>query len=128
VVSLETTFLVDLLNGEAAAVRRAEELQAQGETLCVASPAVAEVLIGAYYVGGPELARAQELLESLIFLELDREACEEAGRIGADLIVRGEALGSADLFIAAISKRHGQRLLTRDRAFSRIRGLTLETY
>lgn len=127
-VSLETTFLIDLLSGEAEAVKRARELEVQAETTCVTPPAAAEVLIGAYYVGGAELARAQELLESLIFLDFDLEACEEAGRIGADLIARGEALGSADLFIAAISKRHGQRLLTRDRGFSRIRGLTVETY
>ena len=59
---------------------------------------------------------------------MDRQACEEAGRIGAELLGRGEMIGSADLFIAATSKRHGQRLLTRDRGFARVPGLTLETY
>ncbi len=86
-VSLETTFPVDLLNGVDAAVAEAKEL-----------------------------------------LEMDMEACHEAGRIGADLLSRGEAMGSADLFIAAISKRHGQRVLTRDRTFAKVRGLTVETY
>ena len=59
---------------------------------------------------------------------MDREACEEAGKIGAELLARGEAIGSADLFIAATSKRHGQRLLTRDRGFARVPGLVVESY
>ena len=127
-VSLETTFRVDLLNGVDAAVERAKALEEKGETKCVAAPAAAELLIGAYHIGGSHLARAKDLLETLVRLEMDMEACHEAGRIGADLLSRGEAMGSADLFIAAISKRHGQRVLTRDRTYAKVRGLTVETY
>ncbi len=126
--SLETTFLIDLLNGEPAAVSRAEALDAAGETKCVTAPAAAEVLIGAYYLGGHDLTHAQELLDSLVLLDFDRDAYHEAGRIGADLLSQGEMLGATDLLIAAISKRHGQSLLTRDRSFTRVRGLTVETY
>ena len=77
---------------------------------------------------GRALDRARELLGSLVLLPFDLEACEEAGRLGSLLISHGEELSSADLIIAAITKRHGQRLLTRDQAFARIRGLTVETY
>lgn len=128
VVSLETTFLVDLLNEASAAMRRARTLEESGEPKCVTPPAAAEVLIGAYFLGGRELAKAHELLESLTLLPFDPEAYHEAGKIGADLLARGEALGAADLFIAAVTKRHGQRLLTRDRSFARVRGLQVETY
>jgi len=127
-VSLETTFLVDLLNGVPAAVNRARDLEASGEPKCVTAPAAAEVLAGAYYMGGRDLSRAQALLDSLALLEFDWEACHEAGKIGADLLSRGEVLGAADLFIAAISRRHAHRLLTRDRSFARVRGLAIETY
>lgn len=125
---LETSFLVDLLNGDPAAVERAKALQASGEPRYVTAPAAAEVLIGAHFIGGRELTKAQELLASLILLDFDLRACEEAGRIGADLAERGETIGAADLFIAAITRRHGQRLLTRDRAFARVRGLVVESY
>ena len=94
----------------------------------VTAPAAAEVLIGAYYLGGKEIGKAQELLDSLTLIEFDREAFHEAGRIGANLMAQGESMGAADLFIAAITRRHRQRLLTRDRSFARIRGLTLEIY
>ena len=127
-VSLETTFLVDLLNGVPEAVARAVSLEEAVEPKCVTPPAAAEVLVGAHFIGDMQLAKAQDLLGSLTFLEFDREACQEAGRMGADLLAQGRALGSADLFIAAITKRHGQRLLTRDRAFAEVRGLSIETY
>jgi predicted nucleic acid-binding protein len=128
VVSLETTFLVDLLRKDAAAIARVRSIEASGEPRCVTAPAAAEIMIGAHLRGGRAPDRARELLASLVLLPFDAEACEEAGRLGAQLIARGEELSTPDLFIAAITKRHGQRLLTRDRSFARIRGLTVETY
>ncbi len=65
---------------------------------------------------------------SLQWLEFDQEACRLAGRIGAELIDRGEPLGAGDLLIAAISLRHGQRLITRNRGFARVPGLQVESY
>jgi len=127
-VSLETTFLIDLLKKDPAAVARAQALEASGEPKCVTPPAIAEILIGAHMRGGRAPDRARELLASLVLLSFDREACEEAGRLGAQLIAHGEELSTPDLFIAAITKRHGERLLTRDQSFGRIRGLTVETY
>jgi len=127
-VSLETSFLIDLLRKDPAAVARAQALETSGEPKCVTAPVAAEILIGAALRGGRALDRARELLASLVLLPFDLEACEEAGRLGALLISHGEELSTSDLFIAAITKRHGQRLLTRDQAFARIRGLTVETY
>ena len=128
VVSLETTFLVDLLNGAPAAVACGRALDETGEPKCVTAPAASELLVGAHYLGGSELARATALLDSLTLLDFDLEACHEAGHIGASLIARGETIGTIDLLIAAITKRHGQRLLTRDRGFARVQGLAVETY
>lgn len=128
VVSLETTFLIDLLKNVPAAVAKARALEASGEPKCVTAPAAAEVLIGAHLQGGRSLVRARELLDSLVLLDFDREAYVEAGRLGALLIERGEEMATPDLLMAAISKRHGQRLLTRDRTFARVPGLAVETY
>lgn len=126
--SLETTILIDLLRGDPDAVARVKALEAAGEPRCVTPPAVAELLIGAHRLGGAELERAEELVDSLTLLDFDVEACREAGRLGASLMARGEPMSTVDLFIAAVSKRHGQRLITRDRGFTRVRGLALETY
>ena len=91
-------------------------------------PAAAEVLVGAYRIGGTYLTRTRTLVDNLTLLPFDREAIEEAAKIGAELSERGTPLGQGDLFIAAISKRHGQRLLTRDAGFLRVPGLSLESY
>ena len=126
--SLETTFLVDLLNDLPAAVHMAKALEATGEPRCVTPPVAAEVLIGAFLQGGRSLETARDLLDSLLLLEFDREAYLEAGRLGALLIERGEEMSTVDLLIAAVSRRHGQRVITRDRSFARIPGLSIETY
>jgi len=128
VVSLDTTFLIDLRRGHPAAVAKAKAIEASGEARCITAPVAAELLIGAHRFGGVSLERTRELLASLVLLETDMESCEEAGRLGADLIARGETLSGVDLLVAAISKRHGQRLLTRDRSFARVPGLAMETY
>lgn len=128
VASLETTFLVDLLRDLPAAIRVANVLEDGGEPRCVTAPAAAEVLIGAHLQSGRGLEKAKELLDSLVLLDFDRESCLEAGRLGARLIERGEGMSTVDLLIAAISKRHGQRLITRDGSFARIPGLSIETY
>ncbi len=126
--SLETTLLVDLLRGDSRAVAAVKSLEDAGEPRCAAAPAISEMLIGAYRVGGRELEQAGALADSLTLLDFDLEACHEAGRLGAALMARGEPMSSNDLLIAAISKRHGQRLITRDRGFARVRGLSVETY
>lgn len=75
-----------------------------------------------------KLGRCVEGLARYNDLEFDRDACDEAGPMAADLMSRRETMATTDLFIAAVTRRHGQRLLTRDQAFARVRGLTIETY
>lgn len=126
--SLDTTFLIDLRKGSPEALIKARELEESGEPKCVTSPAAAEMLVGAFRAGGAQLERTRSLLGSLIFLDADMEACEEAGRLGAELLARGTPVSAVDLLIAAISKRHGQTLITRDRVFARIPGVAVESY
>ena len=74
------------------------------------------------------LEAAEGLLASATWLEFDSESARMAGRIGADLIAQGPPVAGPDLFIAAISLRHGQPLLTRAHGFARVKGLMVETY
>lgn len=127
-VSLDATFLIDLLDGTSEAVEKAEELDGSDEPLEVTPPAAAEVLTGAYFAGGEYLNRTLELVGSLDLLEFDWDASEEVGRIGGDLMRRGQTLGWMDLLIAAVTKRHKRRLLTKDPDFARIPGLVVESY
>ncbi len=127
-VNLDTTFLVDFLHGVPSAVERFQRLESDRAVICVCAPAASEVMVGA--AAGEERHRraAEDLLGALNWLEFDWESCVLAGRIGAELSRRGEPLSAPDLFIAAISLRHHHPLLTQDRAFSRVPGLSVETY
>lgn len=126
--SLDSTFLIDLLRDEPAAAARLDRLETAREPRFVTPAAAAEVMVGAHVLGGRSRRAAEDLLESLAWLEVDRESCRIAGRVGAELIARGEPLGASDLFIAAVSLRYGQPLITRDRGFTRVPGLRVETY
>jgi predicted nucleic acid-binding protein len=127
-VSLDSSFLIDFLAGVPRAVEKARILDRTGEPRYVTGPAAAEVLLGAYRLGGAYLARTRFLVDGLALLPFDREACHEAGRLGAEMASRGTPIGQGDLFIAAITLRHRQRLLTRDRSFSLIPDLAIEGY
>ena len=127
-VSLDSSFLIDLLAGLPRAVLKARELDSSGEPRYVTPPAASEVLFGGYRLGGAYLERSRQFVDGLPLLPFDPVACQVAGRLGAELLSRGRPLGQGDLFIAAISMRHGQRLLTRDRSFGQVPGLVLEGY
>ena len=127
-VSLDSSFLIDLLAGEPRAVARAAELDRASEPRFLTSPAASEVLIGGYRLGGAYLERTKALVDGLPLLAFDRACYHQAGRLGAELLKRGTPLGQGDLFVAAISIRYGERLLTNDRGFSRVPGLVVETY
>ncbi len=126
-VNLDSSFLVDFLRGRPEAVERLQVLEGRREPKYVCPPA-AELLIGAALAGDRALAKTETLLASLNWLPFDAESCRVAGRIGSALVEAGEPLGIADLFIAAITIRHADRLLTRDRSFACVKGLAVETY
>jgi len=127
-VSLDSSFLIDLLAGEPRAVAKALELDRSAEPRYLTAPAAAEVMLGGYRLGGSYFERARQLIDGLPLLAFDRASYHQAGRLGAELLKRGLPIGQGDLFIASISLRHGERLLTNDRGFSRVPGLAVETY
>jgi len=127
-VSLGSSFVIDLLAGNARAVVKARQLDQAGEPRFITAPAAAEVLVGGYRLGGVYFTRTKALVDNLTLLPFDRASCHEAGRLGSELAARGSPLGQSDLYIAAITLRHSERLLTRDRGFFQVPGLTVEGY
>ena len=125
---LDSTFCIDLANGVPEARSKAEELAALGERLSIPAPAVTEFLVGAFLQGGRRLAQASGLVGQLEILDVTEPIAVDAARMGAECARRGEHVGAIDLLIAATAKHHHAPLLSRDRDFARIAGVTLETY
>jgi predicted nucleic acid-binding protein len=124
----DSTFLIDYVRGEASAVEKVRELLEATERLTTPAVAVAEVLVGAHYRGGRELARTLEFLELLDVLPFDLAEAAEAGRIGAESMRRGAPLVGNDLLVAATVRHHRGILVSRDSVFSMVPGLAVEAY
>ena len=125
---LDASFLIDLLRGNPDAIRKATSLDAAGERTSVAAPALAEILSGAYYKGGPDLTHTLETLASVHVLPVDEAVAAEAGRLGGETLRRGAKVATVDLLIAAAAKINQHTLVTRDAVFARIPGLAVESY
>lgn len=129
---LDTTFLVDVTRGRGEGAERAaertRELVRRGEALSTPAPAVAELLVGASFLGGKYLQRALDLTGTLEVLPMDLELAHEAGRLGAQMLERGTPLGGIDLLVATAAMHHRSVLLTRDAVFQRVPGLAVESY
>ena len=124
---LDSTFLVDYLRGDEATVDKMRELQESSERLTTPAIAAAEVLVGAHYRGGRELARTLEFLEKLEILPFDRAEAAEVGRLGAESMRRGAVLLGNDLLVAATARCHGGILVSRDKVFASALGLAIES-
>jgi predicted nucleic acid-binding protein len=127
-VSLGSSYLIDLLRGRAEAVTKAAELGRTVERRFVTPPAAAEVLVGAHLLGGSYPERTRRRVDHVAVLHFDRASFHEAGRLGAELIQPGRPPSQSELFIAAIPRRHGERLLARDAGFDLVPGLAVVHY
>ncbi len=125
---LDATFLIDLQAGLPAAARLVERWESDGTRVTVPLPAYVEWLRGAYLKGGKALVSALELAENLEVLSPDVTIGQDAARLGADIMRGGRTLSAADLLIAALVRHHRGVLVTRDRDFTDVPGLSVETY
>jgi predicted nucleic acid-binding protein len=125
---LDSTFCIDLLNGDPGALARVRELEASGERLAVAAPTLTEFLTGAFAHGGRPLSQALEFVAQLEVLEVTESIALEAARLGGECYRKGGVVAHLDLLIGATSKHHRAVLLTRDEDFSRIPGVVVERY
>lgn len=125
---LDSTFLVDLLKGDATATAKMKEIEALDEPVSMAAPSLTELLLGAYFKGGALLKDTLDLVARVDVLDVDATVAAEAGRLGAELLRRGQGLPTTDLLIAAAARLRGHVLVTRDTDFARIPGLSVEGY
>jgi len=127
-VCLDTSFLIDVLEGADEAAQMKRELDTRPERSAVAPVTAAELWIGAYLGSARELRQAESLLDSLLWLEFDRSCARRAGRLQAERIEAGDRLGFNDCVIAATALEHGHELVTRDSDFESIPDLRVRKY
>lgn len=128
---LDTSFLVDLMDGDADAAAEARRLEAERIGSVVPSMTVTELFIGVAYSehSAREVEKIREVLEPRPIVETDEEVARRAGRIIGRLKREGEPIGRGDAVIAATGLVHDLPVFTRNVAdFARVPGLAVRSY
>lgn len=128
---VDTSVLVDLLRGNAAARERVRELEDAGRLLWVPMPAVFELYEGIARADRPEpeRARVRALLDDYTVRVFETEHARRAGELSGRLVRRGQMLDPIDVQIAGVALTEGRPVLTRDVGhFERVGDLDVETY
>ncbi len=130
-ICLDSTFLIDYLRGDAAAIKKAESLI--GRKIATTSVNCFEVLAG--LVGNRNVPKGalevfSEFIASVEVLELDYRASGESAKIFSVLSLQGKQIEGSDCMIAGTMLSHGcSEIITRNKKhFSRIRGIKVEVY
>lgn len=131
----DTTFLIDLLNGDKGAETLAHKVDEERSLAAISAITVHEYLLGVYLAHAGEkaledkLSSARKDFERFEVIPLTRETIEVSARIHASLIGEGRQIGINDVYIAATAIKFNLTLVTRNRLhFERIKGLNLEGY
>lgn len=130
-VLVDTTFLIDVMQGRERAVAMLEAIEDAGESIAVATTTLFEFHRGLETVSlsAAEKRRIVEAVTGRPVLPLDARAAQRAGEIDARLWANGEPIDPEDACIAGIALAHDRELVTRRaREFSRVAGLRLRTY
>lgn len=123
-ICLDNTFVSDYLDHEQ---YTKEFLSRFGPEDDVLLPDIVrfETLVPAYRSGqGRKPSRVRHALSGFQPVAFDSGVAEEAAEIRAGLMNQGRALGSPDILIAGTARYHGADVVTDDRAFGRVPGLT----
>ncbi len=128
---LDTSFIIDFMDGDPKAVEKMNLLQDKRENIFVTSPTIFELWSGIARSKRPEneMKKVIEVIKAQLCLDLDQETAQQAGTIDGMLVHEGIQIDTEDCMIAGIAKKHNQTVLTRNiKHFGRIKDLKIETY
>ena len=89
---------------------------------------VSVVTYGELAVGFETGLALESFLHGIRVLSLPKHIAWEAGRIESELALRGLRLGENDNWLAATARAWGMPIVSRDKAFARVRGLRVIPY
>jgi len=130
-VCLDTDVLIDYLRKPSDDVKRImERVFERKVSACTTSVNAFEIWLGAHLAPKKaELVRdTEDFFGQLEVVDFDYESSVEAGRVLADLRMRGETIEIRDLFVGCVCRVRGMPLITRNlKHYRRVRGLRVLT-
>jgi predicted nucleic acid-binding protein len=129
-VLLDTSFLIDLMNGDDDAVEKARELETELVQQRVSSMTLFELYYGIARVVNSEAERekVERVLASKPIHPADTAVMRKAGRLSGNLQSDGTPVGDGDAIIGATADVVEEPVITRNiEEFERL-GVEVETY
>ncbi|AKG92223.1 putative nucleic acid-binding protein, contains PIN domain [Geoglobus ahangari] len=122
-ICLDTNILVDILREDVSSSDI--ESKIEGEEICITSISLFEIWHGIFLSGKrkKEIKVIEALEKSVEVLSFDSKAARLSAEIYTESKKKGFEIPPLDALIAGTAKRHGARLLTRDKHFTKIEGL-----
>lgn len=127
----DTSFLIDLMKGDAGAEEKARQSEEMGVSIMVSPPSIFELYVDVSLSKKTkeEGSKIVSIVESLPQLPFDLESAKAAGTIYAQKVKSGSRIEPTDAMLAGISKVHGEPVLTRNvKHFSGIEGISVQAY
>ena len=127
---LDTSFLIDLMDGDEDAVEKARELEAELVQQRVSSMTLFELYYGIARATKSESERqtVEDVLASKPIHPADTAVMRKAGRLAGELQNEGTPVGDGDVIIAATAEVVDESVLTRNvDDFERL-GVEIESY
>lgn len=111
---LDSSFLIDLMDGEDSAVREAGRLDSLRVEQRIPARAIYELYVGVGYSDDAfeEIDKIQSVLETRPIEPTTPEIARLAGRIDGTLQRDGEKLPPPDLVIGATARQYGEKVVT----------------
>lgn len=111
---LETSLLIDLMDGDEDAVREAGRLDSLRVEQRIPAHVVCERYVGGGYSGEAlqEVDTIQSVLESRPIEPTSVEIAKLAGRIDGTLQREGQRLHPSDLLVGATARQYGEKVVT----------------
>ena len=127
----DTSFLIDIMKSDKEAIKKAEEIEKNGNTIAVTSISIFELFVGVALSikQDRERNKINRILKGLPIISFDEDSAIEAGKIFAQKRKNGMLIDPEDSMIAGICSRRNEILITRNiKHFKDIEGLRIESY
>jgi len=132
---VDTSFILDIIDGVEAAVEKERELEAANVPLVIPSMTVLELYIGVGKIANTREERqtVEAVLDSYPLVDMTPSISRRAGRLLGERMAdaddgEGPGIGKGDAAIAATAIERDEPVLAGDSHFGTIPGLTHESY
>lgn len=132
---VDTTFVLDIIDGVEAAVEKEQELEAESIPLVIPSMTVLELYIGVGKVAATreERQKVEAVLDSYPLIDMTPSISRRAGRLLGERMAaaddgEGPGIRKGDAAIAATALERDEPVLAGDSHFGTIPGVTHERY